>query len=107
MKNLALTAALALLAAGSGCAVANKTYGPDGRLAFSINCSGPYLSWGECFKKAGDICGSGGYETLAVNGQSAGTIVTANPTSGVFATPVIERIMMISCGKSPTPSQSQ
>lgn len=97
MKNIRIAAALVVLAVVSGCAAASKTYGPDGRLAFSINCSGAFLTWGECFKKAGDICGSGGYDTLAVNGQSVGTVVTANPTSGVFATPVVERIMMVSC----------
>lgn len=97
MKKIRITVALGVLVALSGCAVASKTYGPDGRIAYSINCSGPYLNWSECFKKAGGLCGSYGYDTLAVNGQSVGTIVTANPTTGVFATPVIDRVMMVSC----------
>lgn len=90
----------ALLAvAVSGCATSSETFGPDGRTAYSINCSGAALTWDQCFKKAGDICNVLGYDTISVNGQSAGAVVTGNPTTGIFAVPVIERVMVISCKK--------
>jgi hypothetical protein len=97
MKKMEITAVLAAITALSGCAAASKTYGPDGRQAFSINCSGAFLTWGECFKKAGDLCGVLGYDTLLVNGQNPGSVVTANQTTGVFAAPVVDRVMVISC----------
>lgn len=105
MKNIIIAACITVLAAASGCASSSFVYGPDGRPAHSINCSGAFLNWGECFKKAGSLCGSNGYDTLAVNGQNVGTIVSGNPTSGVFATPVVERIMMVACNIPGSPSR--
>jgi len=79
----------------AGCAVSKQTFGPDGRTASSINCSGLALAWGACYEKAGAICGTRGYDVLAVNGDS-GAVVTANP-QGAFGGSVITRTMVISC----------
>lgn len=83
------------------CAVATQTYGPDGKQAYVVNCSGAYLNWGMCQQKAGDICRSAGYRIVAINGQTAPTLI-ANPES-VFAIPVVNRTMEISCN-APTAS---
>lgn len=64
----------------TGCTTASKTYGPDGREAQSLNCSGVLRTWGNCFEKAGEICGAAGYDVLErvgdastlVNGMSDG-----------------------------------
>lgn len=47
-----------------GCAVARKTYAPDGSEGYVLNCSGTASTWGRCYERAGDICGEKGYEVL-------------------------------------------
>ncbi|WP_071601330.1 hypothetical protein [Dickeya chrysanthemi] len=79
----------------SGCASVSKTYGPDGREAYDITCSGMARDWGMCQSKAGDICGSKGYNIISINGDSS-FMVTANP-QGAFGGSVISRNMLISC----------
>jgi hypothetical protein len=86
-----------------GCATSRQTFGPDGRAAYSLNCSGLALTWGACYEKAGSICGSSGYDVVSVNGDS-GSIVTANPESA-FGSSVITRGMLVSCKKPPRQSE--
>lgn len=89
---------LTILAAGlviGGCVVTKQTYGPDGRTAVSMNCSGLAMSWASCYEKAGALCGARGYDVLAVNGET-GAVITANP-QGAFGSTVINRTMMIAC----------
>lgn len=65
MKRLFLVmAALAL----AGCATSSATYGPNGKQAHSISCNGGANSWGTCYEKAGDLCGTSGYDVIAQNG---------------------------------------
>jgi hypothetical protein len=79
----------------TACASSNKTYGPDGRVAYSLTCSGLARDWGMCLSKAGEICGARGYVVLSVNGDS-GAMVTANPQMA-FGGTTISRNMLISC----------
>ncbi|EOI3469033.1 hypothetical protein ACMSWU_002137 [Cronobacter turicensis] len=91
MKKLTLIAVFLL----SACASSSKTYGPDGRVAYSLTCSGIARDWGMCLSKAGDICGAQGYDVLSVNGDS-GAVITANPQSA-FGGTTISRNMLVSC----------
>ena len=93
MKKLIITAAVLLTA----CASSSKTYGPDGKEAYSITCSGLARDWGNCLSKAGDICGTRGYNVLSVNGDS-GAVITANPQMA-FGGTTISRNMLVSCKK--------
>lgn len=86
---------LALALAVSACTTSRQTFGPDGRTASSITCSGLALTWANCYEKAGAICGARGYDVLAVNGET-GAIITANP-QGAFGSSVINRTMLVSC----------
>lgn len=92
MKILYLILPCAMLA---GCAVAKDTYLPDGGKGFSINCSGTALSWGNCYEKAGDICGARGYDIIA-GGSDQGSMVAANQY-GLFGGTVMNRSMLIKC----------
>ncbi len=85
----------------AGCATAKTTYLPDGRPGMAIDCSGSALSWDYCYRKAGEICGSLGYDVVAQNGESSGSIVTAYPST-VTAVPVVSRSLLIGC-KKPAP----
>lgn len=79
----------------SGCATASKTYTPDGKEGYIINCSGSALNWGMCYEKAGEICGTKGYEVVDKSGDT-GSIVSGNQF-GVYGGSVINRTMMIKC----------
>jgi hypothetical protein len=79
----------------SGCATARKTYTSTGKEGYSINCSGTSSTWGRCYERAGDLCGSRGYEVLEKIGESisssSGTILEQH--SGTD----INRNMIIKC----------
>ena len=76
-----------------GCATAKKTYTSDGKEGYSITCSGSALNWGMCYEKAGEICGSKGYEVLEKSGDQ-GAMVSGNQF-GLYGGSVINRNMII------------
>lgn len=89
-----------MIAAGlAGCATSSTTYGPDGRPAYTLNCSGMALTWGACYEKAGTLCGTAGYDVLA--GGSEHAAVLGGGSSSFFGGTAISRSMMIAC-KRPT-----
>jgi hypothetical protein len=81
------------------CASASKTYGPDGKEAYSLNCSGTARNWGMCMEKAGDLCGTRGYSIISATGDignlAVGTATTTNAT--MVAGSVMSRSMVIAC----------
>lgn len=96
MKTIVLLCAAALLA---GCATAKKTYTPDGRQGYAVACSGEMLNWGDCYHKAGDICGARGYNIEAKSGDQGGA-VSANQY-GLYGGSVTTRSMIIACKAQP------
>lgn len=83
----------------AGCATATKTYAPDGREAYTIECSGVGGSWAMCQAKAGDLCGTKGYDLIST-GSDHGAIANVDANSGTaFATNTISRSMYIACKK--------
>lgn len=90
-KFLILGAALFM----AGCATASKTYAPDGREAFTVDCSGAALNWGYCQKKAGELCGARGYDVLD---RSSDQNATFGGGGGMFGGGVAHsRSMLIAC----------
>lgn len=87
---------LVAAAAALGCASSTQTYTPDGREGYSLNCSGTARTWGMCEQKAGEICGSRGYNILSTSGDQ-GVIATASSGGNFFATSTISRTMLIVC----------
>lgn len=57
----------------NGCASVRKTYTSTGKEGYSINCSGTASTWGNCYERAGDICGAKGYEVLEKIGENLAT----------------------------------
>ena len=95
MKKLAyILTAIALL---SGCASSSKTYTPDGREAYSIDCSGMARTWGMCLEKAGDLCGAKGYDTYTMAGDK-GWVATAQPDFAMGGS-TISRNLLVACKK--------
>lgn len=109
MKKIVIAAVCAAVL--SGCASVSRTYGPDGREALTMNCSGMARNWGMCYKAAGDQCGSAGYDVIgrggdaghvsASNGGMSGYV--ANGSGGFtggynsFGGSVISRTLIVQC----------
>jgi hypothetical protein len=93
MKTILVICCLTILICS--CATAKKTYTSDGKEGYSISCSGSALKWGMCYEKAGEICGTKGYEVLEKSGDT-GTMVSGNQF-GLYGGSVINRSMIIKC----------
>lgn len=86
----------------SGCTTALPTYGPDGRQAHVIQCTGAGLTWNNCLQKAGDICGTRGYDVIERNGERVTTtaVAAAGSSEGqtvLSASSDSQRTMMVAC----------
>ena len=91
----------ALLTLLGGCATVQETYAPDGRKAFTFNCSGLARGWDKCYTAAGQKCGASGYDILDRTGEDATVAgVGGNQTGfgGSFAK-TQERSMLVACKK--------
>ena len=95
MRILLIVGAILL----SGCASSTQTYSEDGRIAYSLNCSGTARNWGMCYEKAGELCGTKGYDVLTRNGEKGASISgAANQTSaGIYGSTLHFRTMTIAC----------
>jgi hypothetical protein len=82
---------IAVVVALVGCATASKTYTPDGRQGYVIDCSGQALTWGKCYEKAGDLCGSAGYDILSQVADQGATV------AGIYGASVITRSLVVAC----------
>lgn len=92
LRGLCAVSAAAVLA---GCATSSSTYGPDGRAAHSINCSGAALNWGMCMAKAGDLCGAKGYDVIDRVGEGYSVIGAGG--GGLFGASGYNRSMVVTC----------
>jgi uncharacterized protein YceK len=79
----------------SGCATVTKTYASDGKEGYSITCSGSNNNWGTCYEKAGEVCGSRGYEVLEKSGDQGAMI--SGSQFGVYGSSVFNRSMIVKC----------
>lgn len=93
MKKIAVCLFFAVFT--GGCATASKTFTSDGKEGYNITCSGSALNWGMCYEKAGEICGSKGYEVLEKSGDQ-GAMLAGNQF-GLYGGSVINRNMIIKC----------
>jgi hypothetical protein len=98
---LGLIAIVSMLISGCGSnlgepiAFATKTFGPDGRESYVINCGGLVRSWGNCYQKAGEICGARGYDTIS-EADDKGAIVAGN-RSGTYGATSVQRTLVVAC----------
>ena len=94
MRGLLITGLLL-----AGCTTVHESYAPDGRVAYTINCSEP-LKWDRCYVEAGKLCGASGYDILdKSNGMiDANGKASSWQASGLAVNPN-EHTMLISCKK--------
>lgn len=79
----------------SGCATVHDTYAPDGKKAYTLNCSGLARGWDKCFEAAGNLCGAAGYNV--VDRSDEGAVAVGGGSSGFFGAKTNERAMVIEC----------
>ena len=91
----ALILLLSVLSFLTACAVAKKTYMPDGRVGYTVDCSGSAMTWASCYEKSGETCGSKGYDILSQGGDQ-GSIMSAGAYSS-FGGSVITRTLIAAC----------
>jgi hypothetical protein len=83
----------------SACATVHQTYAPDGRKAYTLNCSGLARGWDKCLSAAGELCASAGYDILDRSSEDAAVAGAGGSPSGgsAFAAKTNERSMLIAC----------
>lgn len=81
-SNVKFLAYALLVFAPMGCAISKETYLPDGTKGHSISCDGAAVGINTCFEKAGDLCGSRGYDLLSREGQIIPMGVSSSNISG-------------------------
>lgn len=93
-KTNAVKTMTTLLVSGlvaTGCATSKPAYMPDGRQGHVIDCSSEFLTWGQCYEKAGQLCKDKGYERVA---EKADESVSA---SGWYASSSNSRTLVVAC----------
>ncbi len=82
-----------------GCATVKESYAPDGRKAYTLNCSGLARGWDKCFAAAGDICKSAGYDVLDRSDEPASMASFGGNEKnfGGSSASTNERSMVIAC----------
>lgn len=76
---LGMALAVAAMASVGGCVTATPVITPSGHQGFSLNCSA-MNDIGQCYKKAGELCGGNGYEIFDKNNKPASFWSGANQT---------------------------
>jgi hypothetical protein len=87
------------LLAFSSCATVHETYAPDGRKAYTLNCSGLARGWDKCLSAAGELCGASGYDILDRSDEPTAVFGAGASATGAsaFAAHTQERSMLVAC----------
>jgi hypothetical protein len=111
MKISALIASLLL----AGCVSSSETYTQSGKKGHTISCTPGWTggivgavanastSWAQCYQRAGELCGAGGYKILEQVGEAGvysqgGAYVNQNGgAAGGFTSTTNNRMMIVQC----------
>ena len=100
MKTAFWAASAFVVLSVAGCATSRDIIGPDGKKVMSISCNGGALDISSCYEKAGEICGSAGYEVLNTDSASSPLMLANGRPGGGFnmtAVTIIKRNIMARC----------
>lgn len=94
-----MLSAIGIMTLIAGCASSSETYLPDGSAGYSLDCSGTLRDWGACYEKAGELCGTRGYDIIGAQGEGGAAISGAatNNTAAVSGSTLHFRTMQIAC----------
>ena len=113
---------LAAIAAGvislAGCSNSKQIYTADGQQGHVVTCTPAWTggligqlassstSWGQCYEKAGELCGAAGYDLIQQIGEG-GAYGQAGQGGG-FVSSTNNRTMIVKCkGQGPAQAQAQ
>jgi hypothetical protein len=109
--------ALAVAISLAGCVNSQQTYTADGQQGHVISCTPGWTggivgavanastSWGQCYQKAGEICGAQGYDILQQVGE--GGVYGQAAQGGGFVSTTNNRMMVIKCKGASLPSTAK
>lgn len=95
--------AISVTALLGACATVKETFSPDGRKAYTLNCSGTARGWDKCYASAGEICKESGYDILDRSSEDAsfaavgGSVNSSGGGFGGSSVKTNERSMVIAC----------
>ena len=72
IKKISIAAVVTLLLVG--CADSEPTFTSSGQRGHSIDCSGEFSTWGDCYEKAGELCRARGYRVLEKMGDKESNV---------------------------------
>jgi hypothetical protein len=111
--GLTLSACAILLA---GCSNSKQIYTADGQQGQMVTCTPAWTggligqlasastSWGQCYEKAGELCGAAGYDIIQQIGESGAYGQVGQ--GGGFVSSTNNRTMIVKC-KGQGPAQAQ
>jgi hypothetical protein len=105
-----------------GCVKSQQTYTADGQQGHVINCTPGWTggivgavanastSWGQCYQRAGEICGAAGYDIIQQIGE--GGVYGQAGQGGGFVSTTNNRTMVVKCkghaqAQAPAEAQAQ
>lgn len=89
--TLFLAAALAL----AGCTTSRQIVGQDGKPAHQISCDGQAQGMDACYRKAGELCGTAGYDVVGQDGSARPFFVAAGGSFSSGA--AVYRSLTVAC----------
>lgn len=93
IKTRSLTTLATLLLVG--CADSQPIFTASGQNGHSIDCSGEFNTWGDCYEKASELCKSRGYRVLEKMGDKESSITAGK--EGLFGSSTHTRNLIIQC----------
>jgi hypothetical protein len=93
MKHIVTIVAAALALAG--CATSRTITGQDGKPLHKISCDGSALSIDACYEKAGEICGTAGYDIVNQNGKATPFAYAGG--NSFYAGAIVTRDILVRC----------
>jgi hypothetical protein len=116
MHKLLLAAIAAATISLAGCVNSKPTYTADGQVGHVISCTPGWTggligavanastSWGQCYERAGELCGPRGYDILQQVGE--GGAYAQGGRDGGFASTTNNRMMIVKCKGEAAPMAS-
>lgn len=98
----------------AGCVASQPTYTADGQQGHVITCTPGWTggivgavanastSWGQCYQKAGELCGARGYDIVQQVGE--GGVYGQGSQGGGFVSTTNNRMMIVKCKGASSPS---
>jgi len=118
MHYVLLPALAAVVISLAGCSSSKQIYTADGQQGHVVTCTPVWTggivgqianastSWGQCYEKAGELCGPAGYDIIQQVGENG--VYGQGSEGGGFVSTTNNRSMIVKCkGQGPAQVQAQ